>query len=64
MQMANHSSMASVGEPKAPMTDPAPQADDQTRNQVADPTAKDAPGAPKVKSEKECMSLDCRLWMV
>ncbi|KAH1522668.1 Valine--tRNA ligase, mitochondrial [Aspergillus fumigatus] len=42
-----------VGEPKAPMTDPAPQADDQTRNQVADPTAKDAPGAPKVKSEKE-----------
>lgn len=39
-----------VGEPTAPMKDPAPQADEQTRNQnVEDATA------PKVKSEKECM---------
>jgi valyl-tRNA synthetase len=46
------------------MTDPAPQADDQTRNQVVDPAAKDAQDAPKVKSEKECMSLESRLWMI
>jgi valyl-tRNA synthetase len=43
------------------MADPPPQADDQTRNQVVDPVAE---GAPKVKSEKECMSLESRLWLI
>ncbi|KAJ5818227.1 valine--tRNA ligase [Penicillium riverlandense] len=41
-----------VGEPSSTMTDRPPQADDQTRNQIADGAIKDA-AAPKVKSEKE-----------
>lgn len=43
------------------MKDPAPQAEEQTRNQnLSDATkdpqaAQEAAAAPKVKSEKECM---------
>lgn len=45
---------AAVGEPVAPLKDPAPQADEQTRNQNVGDATND-PQAPKVKSEKECM---------
>jgi hypothetical protein len=36
------------------MIDRPPQADEQTRNQIADGAIEDV-AAPKVKSEKECM---------
>lgn len=42
-----------VGEPTAPLKDPAPHADEQTRNQNVEDATND-PQAPKVKSEKEC----------
>lgn len=56
--------LLAVGEPPAPMKDPAPQAEEQTRNQnLSDATkdpqaAQDAAAAPKVKSEKECTYSD------
>lgn len=65
--MLTESCVYAVGEPAAPMKDPAPQAEEQTRNQnlsdaTKDPqTAQEAAAAPKVKSEKECMYLEIRL---
>ena len=56
--------MQAVGESTAPLTDKPPQADEETRNQIAgaaveDPQGQhqggqDASAAPKVKTEKEC----------
>lgn len=52
---------AAVGEPVAPLKDPAPQADEQTRNQNVGDATND-PQAPKVKSEKECMYRNTQFW--
>ena len=59
--MLMESIVSAVGEPVAPLKDPAPQAEEQTRNQNVEDATND-PQTPKVKSEKECMYRDTQCW--
>ena len=52
--VTDHVLLTLAGEPKAPVADVPPQADDQLRNQDANAVSQPAEGQ-KVKSEKECM---------